>query len=288
VTAPVLHGVTWDGKGLFSSALLFYCRKVPDHPGKLRLARTLGQFLFQSELPVMNKNLGVALTIDIKDYVGHAIVFSGGYEPASVARAVEIMRGGGLFVDVGANFGLYTVSVASLPGVRCLGIDPSYIALSRLNKNIALNGLANVELVNAALSGQAGLVHLTTPDDSNLGTTRINTSLQQSSCSRFWAGALTLQSVLEASTTSGIQLLKIDVEGHEYQVLQGLDWRGQYRPNNIILEFDPVAFNEATNAMSYLREQGYVPYTVNGVPLDNNVTTPPEHNLWFRDSGGME
>jgi hypothetical protein len=78
-------------------------------------------------------------------------------------------------------------------------------------------------------------------------------------------------------------LLKIDVEGHEFQVLQGLDWSGGFRPENVILVIDRGGFHDAPQAMAFLRERGYTPCTVDGSPLDGE-SNPPEQNVWFQDS----
>jgi len=52
------------------------------------------------------------------------------------------MRGGGLFVDIECNFGLYTVALGLLPGVRCIAIDGSFVALAEILMNLKLNPMS--------------------------------------------------------------------------------------------------------------------------------------------------
>ena len=275
-------GLTWDGATPLSSVLLSYARHLPGHPAKVRVIRALASLLFGSSLPVRNAALGVTLTIDPRDYIGHAITYTRAYEPRSLALAVRLMRGGGAFVDVGANFGLYTIPLASLAGVTCYGIDASFVALTRLQANVARNGLTNVRIVTGALSRRETWVELSTPE-TNLGATRIVEAASSKHGREFWARAGTLQSLLEATGAPAPELLKIDVEGHELQVLEGLDWQGVFRPRHVLVEFDPDGFPGARDAAAFLADRGYTARTVEG-ELAAFEKTPVESNLWFADA----
>ena len=58
-------------------------------------------------------------------------------------------------VDVGANIGLSTILLARLTG-RVVAYEPSPANLEFLRRNLALNGISNVEIVAAAASDTAG------------------------------------------------------------------------------------------------------------------------------------
>ena len=96
--------------------LLAGCRRTPYIRGKGRIFQGLAASLFRGKLQV-RKSLGARLRIDPSDYIGRTISFEGTFEPKSLARATAIMREGGVFLDIGCNFGLNTMALVVLPCV---------------------------------------------------------------------------------------------------------------------------------------------------------------------------
>ena len=90
-----------------------------------------------------------------------------------------------------------------------------------------------------------------------------------------------LERVLERLTPSRIKLLKINVEGSEMSVFQGLDFNGPYRPENLIVEYYTALFPQATAVFECLQSNGYEAMTVEGKPIKECKGLPGE-NVWFR------
>ena len=274
---------SWSGDTLAADALLRYVRRVPDHPLKTRLVNRCLKHGFTHGMRVSSPR-GAKLSIDVNDFIGARIVREGAYEPKSLARALSVMSDGGVFVDIGANFGLYTCTVGSLEGVRCIAVDASARAFSALQKNVELNTALNVDLVNVALAAAPGVRGLVLPRSDNLGMTRVEESEDATS----FVGSLTLSNLLEFFRPDGIRLLKIDVEGYELEVFRGLDWDGPFRPMHVIMEFtDQIRTTSQTTreCLGFLRERGYEAFTVDGAPY-RDETEVPEDNLWFSSTGG--
>jgi 23S rRNA G2069 N7-methylase RlmK/C1962 C5-methylase RlmI len=61
---------------------------------------------------------------------------------------------GDTVVDVGANIGAFTMQAAKIvgPGGRVISIEPAPDSASRLEENISLNNLTNVETIRVAIS----------------------------------------------------------------------------------------------------------------------------------------
>ncbi len=145
-------------------------------------------------------------------------------------------------LDVGANLGLFTLSVLSRwPGLRVHCFEPSPAA-DWLVQNLALNGM-QAAVVRAAVSdrtGEAGLFYL--PQGHALASlhpelffpkVRFEPWFQQLPVGQKprWIDVprMRLGDYLAAQEIGEVDLLKVDVEGHELQVLQGLapsDWSG--------------------------------------------------------------
>ena len=107
-------GVEWQGDTLPARCFLSYCRTFPQHRGKTHVCNFLASLLFRGSLPVRNHS-GARLRVDPVDWIGRQIAFQRGYEPHSLGLAREIMKNGGIFVDIGCNFGLYTFTVGYDP-----------------------------------------------------------------------------------------------------------------------------------------------------------------------------
>jgi FkbM family methyltransferase len=269
---------------LFSGRLLgAYCQRLPEHPAKLRVVRFLARLLLTRGLHVRNKFTRSELLVNPTDAIGSSILREGGYEPVSLSLAVNLMRLGGLFVDVGANFGLYTVPIARIEGTHCISIDASAVAVAQLAGNLERNGLANVDIVNAAVGDAIGLLRIAAVQRGNLGSTRV-LSENRSAPGGNWIPCLRLDDVLQRlHRPKPILLLKVDVEGFEERVFESLDFGGDYRPKNILVECDPVGFSTARSTFKYLLAQGYSSFSIRGDRV-SDCSNLPENNAWFRDS----
>jgi len=123
--------------------------------------------------------------------------------------------------DIGANFGLYGLLAARAPGTHVLLFDPDPWCVRRIRENVAINGLANVEVIDVALSDRAGVMHFQPADHSVAGTSHLLDDAK--------AG----NGTIEVPVIAGDQFradrmlpvpnaVKIDVEGFEWEVLKGL------------------------------------------------------------------
>lgn len=122
----------------------------------------------------------------------------------------EFLGPGKLFVDVGANAGLYSVWAADL-GAEVIAVEPNPDARAALERNARLNGYT-FTIVDAALFASAGTVRMT----ERLGPK--NHLLPGESDRGVEVTTTTLDDVLGDRVADGI---KIDVEGAERFVLEG-------------------------------------------------------------------
>jgi FkbM family methyltransferase len=275
----------WSGNDLVSRVLLFYARNVPNHRGKWRIFRFFATKLCPYGVSLINRN-GAKIRVDPNDYIGQCICFDGAFEPLSLQLAAKLMENGGNFLDVGANIGLYTCSLSSNTGVRCIAVEASAIAFVKLYHNLRLNNSERVTAVNTAVGMGYDIVNLETPNHLNLGTTRVSDSATAIRQSIHSVTMMPLSDVLRKFLpNSSIQLMKIDVEGYELNVFRGLDFSSEHRPKNIIMEYlnpaevDPIKLN---GCFDLLVSFGYKPYTIEGKPFSRGMEIP-EENLWWVD-----
>ena len=140
------------------------------------------------------------------------------YEPE--LRLVDgILRRGDQVLDVGANFGVYTLTSAWRVGPEggVCAFEPGLQALRSLTRNLALNRVSNVALFPIALSdsdGRALLHHIGgAPSTFSLGGSE---AVEADS-----VPTRSLDSWAEERGMGDVDFVKIDVEGHEPAVLSG-------------------------------------------------------------------
>ncbi len=128
---------------------------------------------------------------------------------------------GGVFFDIGANAGVYSLWIASLrnPAISAQAFEPSPELCALLSGNLATNQITNIQLNNCALGRTEGTVTLIA-GSGNKGENRIATT--PSANEGLSVPMTTLPAFLAAKNIARIDALKIDVEGHEVDVLEPL------------------------------------------------------------------
>ena len=239
---------------------------------------------FPNGLTVSNRTSNATFRIDPSDYIGHAIIGNGGYETLSLRLARQLMEKGGLFLDVGANFGLFTFHVGNLRNVQVIAVEPGAKNFCRLQKNRLLNPAARVALVNAGLSDREEIVRFENPLAGNSGTFRVAVDSSVAESLKYLICLTTLEKLLAEMKAGSVELMKIDVEGFEMEVFKGFDWEGGCQPANVIMEFtDYVYRSDSTTdeCFDFFLEKGYSPYTVLGEPYAKGDALP-ESNIWWK------
>jgi FkbM family methyltransferase len=150
------------------------------------------------------------------------------YEPIELNElATDIARVGKIgapfvFVDIGANVGLFSLFVAAQAGsaARILAVEPEPGNLSRLDFNIRANPNLPIKIIPTALSDEAGnlAIDLDRRDRGGSRTKRIVPGEMETGAVP--VPAQTLLSLLFAEGIDTIDALKIDVEGYEDVILQ--------------------------------------------------------------------
>ncbi len=277
----------WEGATYRAQLYLWYVRKFPNHPSKLRLVRYIGSWIFSKGLPIYSPH-GAKLLLNVSDpdYIPHYLIHRGAWEPKSLALAIKLMSQGGTFLDIGGHFGLYTCAVGVLDGVDCICVEPSPKIFIDLVNNIRLNSQIKAQLVHIALSSLPSLRTFGITSNMNSGRARIFTD-EEEGVDDFLLSCITLQELLDHLNTRKIELIKIDVEGFEIEALKTLRWSDSCRPKNIIAELEESLLNRTGYSLAEFLEffdaRGYEALTVEGHPFDiDSLSQLPENNIWFK------
>jgi len=173
------------------------------------------------------------------------------YREGAVQRAIETgLMPGDVFVDVGANVGFYTV-LAALRGARVISVEAVPHTVAVLRANIKLNGLEDrVKVVDKCASDRKHKAKFHIPKSGHYGLATINgsrfdaTNVVEVEC-------IPLNEVLK--DVKHVRIVKIDVEGSELAVLNGLK-EALERIDHIIVEVSN------RKVIPVLLEQGFKVY----------------------------
>lgn len=186
----------------------------------------------------------------------------------------NMLKPGDLFIDVGANIGVYSVYAAE-QGAEVIAVEPNTRNAGRVREHLQLNGYDG-QVVQKALSDKPGVVHITENLDS------LNHLVDSGGVE---VEATTLDDIV-GSRTAGV---KIDVEGAEALVLAGARVAlAERRLDPIQLEWavDPhMVDTDRSPVLAILNEYGYRLYTANRDGTLSLVDgTPSALNVFARPS----
>lgn len=199
-------------------------RRIWGHPGnKGRRWKALAHaFLMHWNISILSSNwifrwkFPLQLNIRKGYHSLSAQVYFGLSEFEEMTFLLDWMKQGDYFVDVGANLGSYSLLAAGVSRADVLAIEPWPANMSVLSEQVKFNNLsAKVELLQAGASVQDG--ELLFQSDSSQNTYVVEAS-HADATAVISVPVYRLDSILKRCP----QYIKIDVEGHELQVIQGL------------------------------------------------------------------
>ncbi len=151
-------------------------------------------------------------------------IYCGGFEEAERAFLQVFLQPGDIFVDVGANVGLFTLIAAKLAGDRghVYSFEPFTEAYQRLIGNLQLNHFTNVSCFELALSDDAARLILNVPCNGYDAWGSFASPISGGALSSREVGTVKWDTfAVEHDLMSRVTMMKIDVEGWETKVLAG-------------------------------------------------------------------
>ena len=192
----------------------------------------------------------------------------GSYELKKQKQIVKYLKPGMVVYDIGAHVGFYTLlfSRAVGPEGRVYAFEPFPDNLLFLKKHSCLNKLGNVLIEQYAVSDSNGKVIFYPNQESNYtgSIIRIN---QSDKLNGITVKTVALDKYVYHENNSPPDLIKMDIEGAEYQALSGME--------NIIKNGNPILFlslhgPEVARECSYfIRRYDYKIYNLDGCLLRN-------------------
>jgi FkbM family methyltransferase len=203
------------------------------------------------------RRLGLGLDLDLRDNLQRVLYYAGTYEPDVIRFVERELRLGDVFVDVGAHIGVHALVAArrlrELGGGRVIAFEPAQDSATKLRHAAARNRL-DVAVVEAALSDVPGTADLRTDPDYGLEDAGVR--------SQYGSGQVVQQITLTPfdawANEAGLprlDLVKIDVEGAEPRVIQGMQRSlARLRPRALVAELKATTLERAGTDGATVRE----------------------------------
>lgn len=160
-------------------------------------------------------------------------------------------------LDVGAHVGLFTLMAKALnPGLKVFALEPEGDNWALLRNNLAANGLGDVKVIKAALAGASGPRRLVLEADS------INHYLEAPGSEEAYrktekVDALSLGDFFRRYRVEELGLIKLDIEGGEYEVFEGAAPEDLSRVRNVILEYHDLPEHDHRELERLFRSRGF-------------------------------
>lgn len=166
---------------------------------------------------------GIAYDFFLIDDVQKSIFFNL-YEKNELAKIAPFIKPGGTYLDIGANIGFYSLAFAkklNLNG-KVYAFEPNPKTYAQLQRNCCLNTFAaNIFTYNLAVSNQEKTIPFYYDKVNSGSATAVFYEDMQGKVEKTEVSAITLDKFIEKEKIAQIELIKIDVEGHEIELLEG-------------------------------------------------------------------
>ena len=167
----------------------------------------------------------------------------------------------GIFIDVGAHIGKYSIKVARNPKVKVIALEPEKFNFSLLKKNVALNGLSNIFPINKGAYSATGKIpfYISGPGEGMHSVIPQEDAWKEASIE-----VETLDNIVNRlPVREPIRLIKIDTEGAESEVLKGAEKILQTHHPKIVVEI----WKNSASSLSFVQEH-LQRFNYSCIPLD--------------------
>ncbi|WP_052808095.1 FkbM family methyltransferase [Methyloterricola oryzae] len=255
---------------------------------KIALARVL-QSVVMTLRSVLGKGpltevtrAGIRWRLDLREGIDFAIWLLGSFEPETVRAYQRIIKKGDVVLDIGANIGAHTLLLAEAVGSegRVIAFEPTDYAFSKLMQNCELNPQLRMQIsCNQLMLVGSESKSRDTPGLYSSWPLKYDEALHGVHQGRLMpisgAAVRCLDSVVNSIGIDRVDCIKLDIDGHESDMLKGgSETLSRWHPS-IVMELAPHVLQECGTTLQeltgILHSHGYRFYSVSdGSPLPDD------------------
>lgn len=266
----------------------FILRFLPGPFGRYRRRYKFYLQIKNSNLVLRRKirHSGIELPLNLGEWIQYWMFMDGAYEKQLVDFLYPLVKGK-IFIDVGANIGAYTLTLAK-SAAQTYSFEASASNAAILQNFVGISKLKNIEVINKAVSNMTGkIIQLFSSTD----TGGNNTLFHDFGKGFETVPTITLDQFIADNKIDQVDVIKIDIEGSELAAFQGAhNLLGKCRPT-LLVEFHAVVAKQANwelvELYNLLKSYHYNVFELDRkrlIPFDPSRLSDPEFyaNLIFR------
>lgn len=188
-------------------------------------------------------NDGINLWLGGNSSIDQGIIASGRWENETTQLFTQLINQNDTVIDIGANIGYYSTLFSKLVGPKgkVIAFEPTNYYYKLLNENISVNVLNNIEVVKKGLSNISQELEIYIDESSATLHQPFDFYIKE----KEKISLTTLDNYIVSLNLDKIDLIKIDVDGHDQFVLDGaMKTIRRYKPL-IIIEISHIHYLEA-------------------------------------------
>jgi FkbM family methyltransferase len=220
-----------------------------------------GTRLFYGSQPRIIERKGIKYEVDLSEGIDLSLFLFGNFQKHITHNPLAKLKEDAVILDVGANFGIMTLQFAqATPKGSIYSFEPTHYALGKFKRNLELNPelAKRIHPVNSFVSAvtdknstikafsswkvDGGSSHDMHPV--HLGEAKSTEGV----------GAITIDDFCKSNNFQRLDFIKIDVDGHEFEVFKGgVETIGRFRPT-IIFEIGLYLLEENKIGYSFFSD----------------------------------
>jgi protein O-GlcNAc transferase len=208
--------------------------------------------------PEIEGGIRVCVPADVRLLTPYVLIEQEDWFEDEIQFIRRFLSAGMNVIDVGANYGIYTLSAARLVGERgrVLAFEPSSRCRRFLEESIKANSFSQVEIVPVALGDVSGVAHLSLLENPELGSVSETTHADAVTEA---VNVITLDAFLDTHGHRNYDFVKMDAEGYETRIIHGgRKFFSLQAPLVMYERVHGLSVDESITAA--LAEHGYSPY----------------------------
>ena len=215
---------------------LLHCYPFPRGDGRLVDRTFLGRLRFDDETLLVRTTDGFEMRVWPNDHIGRLLYLTGKFDRTVVEILRDVARPDDHFLDIGANVGYVSCALLTLlPGCNVTAIEPHPGCFELLTENLNRVDADRSRALLAAISDQPGEGFLELDGDNSGKSHLVPDVSGKTDTAR--VRQMTGDELLGDDAIEKVNLIKIDVEGHERRVLASLHPIIEaHRPRAVVFE----------------------------------------------------
>jgi len=241
--------------------ILSITRNLPRVRGAGVLANFLIKHYCRKPRSLVDTNIkGFSMRLDPHENVDSGLLFYPQlYDYQEISFIGKHLQKGGIFLDIGANVGFYSLVASSIVGNEglVLSVEADPYTYQKLCFNIRQNDMRNILPLQVGVSDMRQILRLGLNTAGNRGG---NSFLPNTNRESIDVACYPLLDLLRINHINQIAGVKIDIEGYEFTVLSNFFTEANYTmyPKFFIVEqHDKNSFLYAGNTIDLLKQKGY-------------------------------